>query len=78
MPVPLRKSARSSRASIRNVPQERRASVLWLGGGRCAPATIRYALLSAFRSTFPARRPQTEAFYIQIVVGFDNGVFLPS
>jgi hypothetical protein len=31
------------------------------GGGRYAPAAIRYALLSALRSTFPARRPQTEA-----------------
>jgi len=34
---------------------------LRLGGGRCAPATFRYALLSVLRSTFPARRPQTEA-----------------
>jgi len=32
-----------------------------LGGGRCAPAAIRQALLSALRSTFPARRRQTEA-----------------
>ena len=42
------------------MPQELRASV-------CGPAAdvalaaIRYALLSALRSTFPARRPQTEA-----------------
>ena len=28
---------------------------------RCAPATIRYALLSSLLSTFLARRPQTEA-----------------
>ena len=28
---------------------------------RCAPAAIHYALLSALRSTFPARRPLTEA-----------------
>jgi hypothetical protein len=44
--------------------QDRRKSGgfrLRLGGGLCAPAAIRYALLSALRSTFPARRPQTEA-----------------
>ena len=34
---------------------------LWLGGGRCAPAPFRYALPCTLRSTFPARRPQTEA-----------------
>jgi len=34
---------------------------LRFGGGRFAPAAIRQALLSVLRSTFPARRPQTEA-----------------
>ncbi len=34
---------------------------LRLGGGRCAPAAIRYTRLFALRSTFPARRRQTEA-----------------
>jgi len=51
----------SSRACM---VQDRRKSGgfrLRLGGGLCAPAAIRYALLSALRSTFPARRPQTEA-----------------
>jgi restriction system protein len=33
-----------------------------LGGGRCASTPFRDALLSAFRSTFPARQPLTEAW----------------
>lgn len=33
---------------------------LRLGVKRCAPAPIRYALLSVLRSTFLVRRPQTQ------------------
>ncbi len=52
-PVPLRHTVRSSRAGIRNAPQARRASVCGSASG--------VALHSTLRSTFPARRPQTEA-----------------
>src|SRR5438128_6115658 len=45
-------TARSSRAANSPGPQERRASV-FRGDGRCAPAAMRYALLSALRSTSP-------------------------
>jgi len=37
------------------------ASVCGSAAGRFTSASIRDVLLSAFRSTFPARRPQTEA-----------------
>jgi hypothetical protein len=60
-PVPLRKSARSSRAGIRLMPQLQQASVCGPAAGRSAPAPFHKTLLSALRSTFPARRPQTEA-----------------
>ena len=48
-------------SGIATVPQARRASVCGSAAGRFAPAAIRYALLSVLRSTFPARRLQTEA-----------------
>src|SRR6266536_2198069 len=35
----------------------------------CGSAAIRYALLSALRTTFPARRPQTEADCPQLQTG---------
>lgn len=46
----------------------RRASVCGSAAGRFAPATIRYALLSVLRSTFPAadRRPKPPGTHIQI------------
>jgi tellurite resistance protein len=44
-------------------PQKRRASVCGSAAGRFASASLRQTLLSALRSTFPARLPQTEAEY---------------
>ena len=59
---PLRFTNRALVTSLHGAgPQARRASVCGSAAGRCAAAAIRYALLSTLRSTFPARRPQTEA-----------------
>lgn len=46
-PVPLRKSVRSSRVGIRRNTASAAGFRLRLGGGRCAPAAIHYALLCA-------------------------------
>jgi len=61
-PHPFRYAA-SALVTSDNLPRAAVAAGfrLRLGDGRCAPAAIRYALLFAFHSTFPARRPQTEA-----------------
>jgi len=46
---------------IRRTPHTRQASVCGSATGRFTPAAIRQALLFVLHSTFPARRPQTEA-----------------
>jgi len=63
-PVPLPQPARSSRATYARLAGLPAGFRLRLGGGRCASTAIRYALLSALRSTSPARRPQTEAGFM--------------
>jgi hypothetical protein len=62
------------------MPQGRQASVCGSAAGRFAPAAIRYALLSALRSTFPARRPQTEAWmfiavFVERALSNNRGIY---
>lgn len=72
-PVPLRKSARSSRAAIA-LAAAAAGFRLRLGGGRCAPAAFHYALLSASAPLSPLadRRPKPD----QNPLGIEVQIFL--